>query len=75
MQLALAAIALLFKPWQLWQNCPFCNSYLLPSPLFVLIGTNVGRMANLSQCLVTTVYVWPAVGIHVGTGCLFPNRV
>lgn len=48
MQLSLATIALHFKPWQLWENCPFCNSYLLPSPLFVLIGTNVGRMANLS---------------------------
>lgn len=35
----------------------------------------MGRMANLSQCLVTTVNVWPAVGVHVGAGCLFPNRV
>lgn len=35
----------------------------------------MGRMASLSQCLVTTVNVWPAVGVHVGTGCLFPNRV
>lgn len=35
----------------------------------------MGRMANLSQCLVTTVNVWPAVSVLVGTGCLFPNRV
>lgn len=33
------------------------------------------ELANLSQCLVTTVNVWPAVGVHVGTGCLLiPNR-
>lgn len=32
------------------------------------------ELANLSQCLVTTVNVWLAVGVHVGTGCLFNSN-